>query len=133
MNGRDKRGFTLIEVMVSLMVLAFGLMASLVGIMAALDFSLLNEMRNDAMKVAQEQEEAARNMPYANIQAISPTQTITRQVRKNLVTYTVNFSRPAVATGGAGMGMTMVEFVVNWTFQNRSYSYVLQSIVRQMK
>ena len=78
----DKRGFTLIEVMVTLIILAFGMLASVVGIMAALDHSLMNEMRNDAMKIAQEQAEAARNMPYANIQNIPPTQTITRQVRK---------------------------------------------------
>ena len=63
-NGRDKRGFTLIEVMVSLLMLAFGLLASIIGIMAALDYSLMDEMRNDAMKIAQEQQEAARNMHY---------------------------------------------------------------------
>ena len=66
MNPCDKRGFTLVEVLVTLLILAFGMLASVVGIMAALDHSLMNEMRNDAMKIAQEQEEAARNMPYAN-------------------------------------------------------------------
>ena len=85
-NPCDKRGFTLIEVLVTLMILAFGMLASVIGIMAALDHSLMNEMRNDAMKIAQEQEEAARNMPYANIQTISQLpQTITRQVRNRLV------------------------------------------------
>jgi hypothetical protein len=125
--------------MVTLMLLAFGLLASIVGIMSALDYSLVNEMRNDAMKIAQEQEEWVRNMPYANIQTIPATQTITRQVRKTLVNYSVTFNRPAIALGGAGMGMTLAEFTVNWTFKNsltnqtRNYSYVLQTIVRQLK
>ena len=132
-NPSDKRGFTLVEVLVTLMILGLGMMATVVGIMSALDHNLMNEMRNDAIKIAQEQEEAARNMPYANIQNIAATQTITRQVRKTLVNYTVNFSRPSVAAGGAGMGMTIVQFTVNWTFKKNSYSYVLQTIVRQMK
>ena len=132
-NARDKRGFTLIEVMVTLIILAFGMLATVIGIAAALDHSLMNEMRNEAMKIAQEQEEAARDMPYANIQAIAPTQTITRQVRKSLVSYTVYFSTPAVAPGGAGMGMTIVQFTVQWAFKNTTYSYVLQTIVRQLQ
>jgi prepilin-type N-terminal cleavage/methylation domain-containing protein len=133
MNPCDKRGFTLIEVMVTLLLLAFGMLASIVGIMAALDHSLMNEMRNDAMKIAQEQEEAARDMPYANIHQIPTPQTITRQVRKSLVNYTVKFSSPAVAPGAAGMGMTLVQFQVQWQFKNNTYSYILQTIVRQMK
>ncbi len=132
-NPSDKRGFTLVEVMVTLMILAFGMLASVVGIMAALDHSLMNEMRNDAMKVAQEQEEAARDMPYANISAIATPQTIWRQVRKTPVKYTVNFSTPAVAPGATGMGMTLVKFIVTWQFKNTTYSYTLQTIVRQMK
>lgn len=132
-NPSDKRGFTLVEVMVTLMILAFGMLASIVGIMSALDHSLMNEMRNDAIKLAQEQEEAARDMPYASIQSIAATQTIWRQVRKTPVKYTVNFSPPVVAPGGAGMGMSLVKFTVNWQFKNTTYSYILQTIVRQMK
>lgn len=137
---KNKRGFTLVEVLVTLMLLAFGLLASIIGIMAALDYSLVNEMRNDAMKLAQEQEESVRNMPYVNIQKLSTRpQTITRQVRKTLVNYSVTLNRPATASGGAGYGMTLVEFTVNWTFKNsltnktKNYSYVLQTIVRQLK
>jgi prepilin-type N-terminal cleavage/methylation domain-containing protein len=137
MNARDKRGFTLIEVMVTLMILAFGMLASMIGIMAALDHSLINEMRNEAMKIAQEQEEAARDMPYANRQALvnQPPQSIYRQVRKSMVLYTVNFTMPANLPSNPvnpGTGLTMVQFTVTWNFKKLpQFQYVLQTIVRQ--
>ncbi len=133
MNLSDKRGFTLVEVMVTLIILAFGMLASVVGIMTALDHSFMNEMRNDAMKLAQEQSEWARNMPYTQIQNIPVSQTITRQVRKKSVPYTVSFSRPATAGAGSPTGMTLVQFTVQWFFKNNPYTYTLQTIVRQMQ
>ena len=72
-NPCDKRGFTLVEVLVTLLILAFGMLASIIGIMKALDYSLMDEMRNDAMKIAQEQQEAARNMDYNAIPQIPAT------------------------------------------------------------
>ena len=108
------------------------MLATVIGIAAALDHSLMNEMRNEAMKIAQEQQEAARNMPYANIQTIQTTQTITRQVRKNLVPYTVNFKTPYTWASGAMVGYTMVQFTVTWNFKKLPpFKYVLQTIVRQ--
>ena len=134
-NPCDKRGFTLIEVMVTLLIMAFGLLASIIGIMSALDHSLMNEMRNDAMKLAQEQAEAARDLPYANLLTLSSIypQTIWRQVRKTPVPYTVKFTSPAIAGAGTTTGMTLVQFQVQWKFKNTTYSYVLQTIVRQTK
>jgi prepilin-type N-terminal cleavage/methylation domain-containing protein len=132
MNHSGKRGFTLVEVMVTLILLAFGMLASVVGIMKALDHSLLNEMRNDAIKIAQEQEEAARNMPYQNLQNISTAipQTIWRQVRKQPVLYKVKFTRTSVGSGSL-LGIALVQFDVSWSFKNTNYSCVLQTLVRQ--
>lgn len=130
---RNRQGFTLIEVMVTMMVLAFGLLGSLVGVMAAVDNSLLNDMRNEAMKLGQEQMEAARNMPYVSIQAIPASPVIVkRQFRKSLIDFSVNTVTTPLP-GYAPNGMTKLSITVQWTFKNRPYSYLLESVVRQMR
>ena len=131
MNPCDKRGFTLIEVMVTLVILAFGMLASIIGIMSALDHNMINEMRNEAMKIAQEQEEVVRNTPYASIAAIPKvTQHISRQVRKPEVLYKVTCAHSSF--GGSTYGITRVQFTVTWTYKKLpTFSYVLQTLVRQ--
>lgn len=132
---RAERGFTLIEVMVTLIIMAFGMLASVVGIMAALDHSLMNEMRNDAMKIAQEQQEVVRNMAFAAIPQIpnilAKNGPIQRLVRKTLVTYTVNCNLPAPPAAAPGFGGRIVDFTVQWTFKGKTYSCELQTIVRE--
>jgi hypothetical protein len=127
--------------MVTLMILALGSLASMIGIMAALDHSLMNEMRNDAMKIAQEQLEAARNMPsYTNMMQSWGNQTtaIQRNVRKIMVNYNVNLQALDYTTGSAN-ALALLQCRVTWLHKgpmdssSRTYSCVLQTIVRQTK
>ncbi|MGC9965117.1 MAG: prepilin-type N-terminal cleavage/methylation domain-containing protein [Syntrophobacteraceae bacterium] len=127
-----EKGFTLIEVMVTLVILAFGMLASIAGIMAGVDHSFMNEMRNEAVKIAQEQQEAARNMPYNNLpQLTNADQTVTRGLRKAQVPFTVTCTQTAAAGFFANMAACQVNFNVKWRFKDRTYNYQLQTIVRQ--
>ncbi len=134
---RRKRGFTLIEVMVAMVVLALGLMGSMLGIMTALDQGVMDEMRGDAIKIGQEQLEAARNLPYNSIQSYQWPSQVTRQVQKRNVAYNVAMQFTPSNTSGNVNQAAMVQFTVTWGYKPplsksvHTYSYVTQTIVRQ--
>jgi type IV pilus assembly protein PilV len=125
----NKKGFTLVEVLVSMLILAIGLIGSLVGIMAAFDQNLGNTLRNEAIKVAQQRAEEARNMLYQNIKDIPSPQTIKRQVRKSVVDFTVTTDK--AAPPGFSPGMTKLTITVQWTQKDKSHQYKLETVVGQ--
>ncbi|MCL5406055.1 MAG: prepilin-type N-terminal cleavage/methylation domain-containing protein [Deltaproteobacteria bacterium] len=138
-GARKRGGFTLIEVMVALVVLAVGLLGSVLGIMASLDQGVLDEMRSGGIKIAQEQLDAAANMPYNSIQTYQWPSQVTRQIEKRDVTYNVQMQFTPSNTAGNAAQDAMVQFTVTWEFKPplsdtvHTYSYVTQTIVRQIQ
>lgn len=112
-----------------MVILAVALLGSAMGILAALDHSLENDLRMEAIKIAQEQQEEARNMPYANIAAIPSPQTIQRQFRKTSYSFTVTTALSASAL--SARNVSLVSITVQWTVKNQSHSYTLQTLIRQ--
>lgn len=128
----NRQGFTLIEVMVSLLIMAVGLLASLVGIMTAVNYNLANNLRNEALKIAQEQQEAVRSMPYINVAPLNGTnQTIQRQFGKAQRDFVLSWITQPTVLGGNNV--QRVTLTVSWAFKNKAYSYVSDTLVRQTK
>ena len=130
---RNKRGFTLVEVLVALLIMACGLLASLIGIMTAVNHNLMNEMRNEAIKIAQEQSEYARGEIFGNIN--NSNTTVSRQFRKSTVNYQVatNVTTPVP-------NMKTVQTTVTWTYKSSpingapvTHNVIFNTIVRQVR
>ncbi|MDR3570218.1 MAG: prepilin-type N-terminal cleavage/methylation domain-containing protein [Syntrophobacteraceae bacterium] len=131
-------GFTLIEVMVALVVLALGMLASIIGIMAALNHSMLNDLRAQAMEIAQEQVEWVENEPFATFDANpgnSYPLTVTRKVRNQSVNYTVSLTHNRYPATGGTHAIYRLTFVVYWNGRDdnqvRQFSYTLPTLVGQ--
>ncbi|MCE5333990.1 MAG: prepilin-type N-terminal cleavage/methylation domain-containing protein [Desulfobacteraceae bacterium] len=129
---RNKAGFTLVEVLVAMLILAIGMLGSVLGMMTALNHSLGNELRNEAIKIAQHVAEEARNMPYSSVQKIPSTQTVNMQVRKSLASFTVN-TVTTPASGYSVHGVTKLSITVQWTLKKKTHSYLLETVVRQTR
>lgn len=130
---RNEKGFTLVEVMISMVILALGLLGSLVGVKAALDSNYGNALRTEAVKIAQEQAEMARNMPYADLAGIAASQDVYRQIRKNNAKFTVQTSRIATTTSSLNQNMTQLTIEVHWPLKGNDHLYRIQTIVREAR
>jgi type IV pilus assembly protein PilV len=117
------RGFTLIEVMIAMLALLVGLLACFAGVMAAADYNLGNALRNEAIKIAQEQLENLRVGRYDQIAAGS-TQ-VQRQMRKALYAFQVT------TTVTVSDSITQIGVTVQWTFKNRPRTYATETLIRQ--
>ncbi|MDR3555482.1 MAG: prepilin-type N-terminal cleavage/methylation domain-containing protein [Syntrophobacteraceae bacterium] len=139
-GGVAKRGgFTLVEVMVSMVVLALGLLASVIGIIAALNHTMLNDLRAQGIEVAQELVERVQNEPFKTFDTNHFTDfptSVTRAVRNQSVTYNIVYSSARYPTTGGTHAIYSVKFVVSWNAMNdnhifQPFSYTLQTQVGQ--
>ena len=115
---RSCGGFTLIEALISLLILSvifLGLQASL---MMAITVNTENLLRNEAMNLAKER------MDRYRIQDGTPpnSETITRQIRNYQVIYTIDNS-------GYKSGKNILPMVVRWNFQNEGRTLEYTSYV----
>jgi type IV pilus assembly protein PilV len=106
-----------------MLVLLVGLLGSLMGVMAAADYNLGNTLRNEALKIAQEQLENLRVGPYDTIAAAN-TQ-VQRSIRKAVYPFQVTTT---VTTNDS---IRQIGVTVQWTYKNRTRSFAAETIVRQ--
>ena len=139
---RSDKGFTLIEALVALVILAIVLLGLLAGLIVTLQYNLLNFMREEAGSVAQECIENIRSIPFTDIPEVNigcndtttvPVSTpclntggvniVNRQVRNTSVSYRVGWS----VTDRTNIKEINVE--VCWIYQGRNYTYSVKTFV----
>ena len=138
---QSEKGFTLIEALVALVILAIILLGLLAGLIITMQYNLLNFMREEAGSVAQECIENIRSIPFssipnANIDCNAPSVTVStpclhttganvvsRQVRNTNVNYRVGWT----VTDRTNLKELYVQ--VCWTYRGRNYSYELRTFI----
>lgn len=130
----DKRGLTLIEVMMAMLVSFIVFLGLTETIVVALDANVRNALRDEAGRVAEEQIAAVRSMPFDNVvvpSALLPAaDNVFRQLHQMTVRYDV--TRRVIDTEA---NMKQVFVTVAWQRVNRKdnagYSITFTTIVRK--
>ncbi len=141
-------GFTLIEALVALVILALLLLGLLAGLLTVIQYNLLNYMRDEAKNLALECAENIRNTPLSSLQAgnvvcgsqnfanvdtpctnvgamvsAGTAERIRRQVRNTYVDYSIGWNLQQVGS------VWQVRIEVCWNYRNRSYTHTITTVV----
>jgi type IV pilus assembly protein PilV len=124
MEIHNKKGFTLVEALVALSILAILLLGLLSSLIVSYEISTKNVIRDEAVKIAEEYAEKYRNMDLNSIPA-SDTKTETRQIRNA----TVNFLITTTSTPISANKLKQVTITVEWNYKGKHYTHTITTIV----
>lgn len=124
----NNSGFTLIELMVGMVIMMVGLLGLLNTVNVALVHNLSNQLRNDAVQVADEQMVLEMAKPFNLISTnATPNQ---NYVSRKIYSSFKNYSYSIVKTGSNVSDNTKsVVMQVNWKYKGQSYNHSISSLI----
>jgi type IV pilus assembly protein PilV len=115
-------GFTLVESMLTVAIMAVGLLA-LAGLqVTALRGNDLSRRMTTAVSIAEQKLEQLKNTPYTNIQ----TEAASKVTASNL-----HFTRQVIVTNGPLPNTKSVSVLVSWQDQSQTHTLPLATIIGQ--
>lgn len=124
----NRKGFTLIEVMVSILILLVGLLALLQATNYALYHDLNNQLRNEAVTYGDEVMTRELAKPFASISTGGRWQNGVQESSQRQVSLaSTNFTATRI-NQQVTPNTTSVQVTVRWTYKGQNYSHSLSSL-----
>jgi type IV pilus assembly protein PilV len=122
----NKAGFTLIEFLVAIVIMMVGILALLETVNVALKLNLANQLRNEAVMIADGKMALEMTKPFALIStnATPNTTPITRNVNNAVKTFTVTKAGTLITNTAKS-----VDVSVSWSYKNTPYTHSVQSLI----
>lgn len=122
---KDKKGMTLVEVVIALLVLLIVFLALMQTALVGIDANMLNVLRDEAVNIAEEQMSEARNTPFDSLAA--GTADVTRNLR-NIPSFTYTASRTVTSLS---TDTSQVVITIAWDWKETPYTHTISTIVRR--
>jgi len=146
-SAQRNEGFTLIEALVALALLAILLLGLLAGLLTSMQYNILNHIRDEAKRLALECAENIRSTPYSdltdgNVSCNTPNPVLTdnpcanigtritngqpeevrRQARNSSISYTIGWSVSTVED------VKEIRIEVCWNYRGKSYRHTVTTV-----
>lgn len=122
---RDKFGFTLLEAIIATLILSLTMLWTMQSVLSAYNYTSRNQIRDEAVRLADEILTDFRNTPFNNLVAGTSSVDIDRQVRSYDVTFTTDRDVQSALGGLANS----VEVKINWSHGGQNYDYTVSTVI----
>ncbi len=130
----NKRGLTLVEVMIALVVLLLVFLALMQTALVSIDSNMINALRDEAVNIAEEKMNDERNKTFDNITS-SPAAGVSRSIR-NIPSATLNYKAARTVTL-LNADSKQVTITVTWDWKDRTtagddpYAHTISTVLRR--
>ena len=123
---RNKKGFTLVELLVAMLVMSIGLMAVLDGLTSYIRINMENQMRHEGMRIGEAALETLRNSDFYQVQGgtVTITSPETRRIRNYDISYTITWTPTSISSSSVA-----VQVAVTWVFRNITHRHDAASVI----
>jgi len=125
----NESGFTLVEVMVSLVVLILVFLGLMQGALLAIDSNMQGMLRKDAVEIGAAQMQAARDVPFATLAGSPPVTTTTTRTYRNNVSVTFTATRTVTTLDANNLEVSVV---VTWLWRGQTYTCNASTIITNL-
>jgi prepilin-type N-terminal cleavage/methylation domain-containing protein len=125
MNVRLNKGFTLVELLVSIAIIAICVIGLMNLSIAITRNNVRNEIRNKAIEVLTNYVDNVTNQSFGDITVGNFTDTASEQIREELLfTYNISGSVTNPSTDEKDIIAT-----ISWTYREKIYNYNIETVV----
>ncbi len=123
----NKTGLTLVEVLIALVISLLVFLALMQTALIGIDSNMSNVLRGEAVGIAEDRMNVARNQPFDSLAAVTSSETVLRNLRN-----ITNFSYAVTRTiADLNTDNKQVDIRVQWTWKGETYTHNITTIVRR--
>ena len=132
---RDERGMTLIEILISLTLLSIVSLAQIQSSLVAININVRNELRDEAVSVAEQRINELRNTPFSDpfmqvnfpSPGVATEAAVTRKVRSVTCLFTIKRKVQQVNADNR-----LVTLTVAWSYKNVPYQHTVSTVLSDL-
>lgn len=131
----NKKGVTLIEMMISLLIIMIVFLALMQTTVIGLSTNLQNSLRDEAVGIAEMRMNELKGLRFTNSSVdanLAAGVTAEADVSRNIRGFSVNYS-PTRTIADISFDSKQITIMITWSYKNHNYTHTITSIMRKQQ